>query len=745
MSKELDLELQGDARIVIARDAAGVPHVRASYDTDLLRGMGYCHAVDRGIAMRLVKAIGWGRATEWLRDDDELFQVDVAMRRLGLFRDADAEVDRIPEAQRVLLMAYVDGVSRGFSASGLPYELRLLGFVDSPWTAADCIVLSRLIAWIGLAQSQGEMERLLVEMVQAGLPRALLDALYQGQIEDLDPWLLRRVQLGQRVVPSGLRWQSPLASAIASNNWVVSGNKTASGKPMLANDPHLEVNRLPAVWAEICLEGPDVYALGASMPGLPAILVGRNRHVAWGVTYAFVDGVDSWIEDCKDGAYRRVANGRERWLSFRERRETIHRKRKGPVEITVFENDHGVLDGDPRVPGMYLATRWASAEGTGAASLAVSLSLLRIRETSAALRVLAHVETAWSWVAAGEDGHIGFQMSGRLPRRPEGRTGLVPLPGWDPHNDWQGFQPADRLPWLLDPAEGCFATANNDLNAYGKSRPSNLTMGSWRADRILEALKARDDWTVEAMRTLQLDVVSPHALAWLELLRPHLPETPAGRALAAWDGRYDVTRTEPTSFERVWREVLREVFGNWLPAAVLEHLIGETAIVADFYDSFDRILRDPASPWYGDRKQADVLRAAAARGLAEPAPAWGQLNQIKMRHLLFGDKLPGWAGFDKGPFPLAGGRASIRQGQVFRSGGRTTSFAPSIRFIADLAEPGAHTALPGGPSDRRHSRWYVSDLQRWLDGGLKVLAPGREPPPEPPPEPAPGTGRNGEP
>lgn len=731
MGAELDLTLNGDAEIRIARDEFGVPHVRASFDTDLLRGLGYCHAVDRGIAMRVTKAIGWGRATEWIADTDELYAVDVAMRRIGLYGDLEQELERVPPTQRLLLDAYVDGVNRGFAANGLPWELRIAGFVDTPWTAADCLLLMRLIAWVGLAQSQGEMERLLVEMVQAGVPRGHLDALFGGQLEDLDTWLLRRVKLGERVIPPGVRWPAAVPTAIASNNWVIAGSKTASGKPILANDPHLDVARLPAVWYEAVLEGPDVRALGATMPGIPAILVGRNDDIAWGVTYAFMDGVDSWVEDCKEGAYRRVDNGRERWLSFRVREETIRRRKRGPQTIRIYQNPHGVLDGDPNEPGMYLATRWAPAEKSGAASLTIALSLLRAREAPAAMRLLGHLETAWSWVVADTEGHIGFQMSGRLPVRPSGRSGLVPLAGWDPHSDWQGVVPADRLPWILDPPEGYFATANNDLNAYGKSRPINLAMGPWRAERIAEALAARDDWTVEAVRELQLDLHSLHAEAYLRILRDVLPDTPGGRVLRTWDGGYTPESRAPTWFERFWRGLLREVFWGYLGDEVIERLLGETAIVADFYDCFDRVLLAPESPWYGDRSQRDVFRAVAARTLVGDVRTWGEENRITMRHLVLGGKLPGLFGFDHGPITLPGGRASIRQGQVFRSGGRDTCFGPSVRFVVDLAEEGAHTALPGGPSDRRFSKHYLSDVERWKKGALKHLRPGPHVPPLP--------------
>jgi penicillin G amidase len=729
MGRELDLTLQGDDVLSIARDENGVPHVRAVFDTDLLRGMGYCHAVDRGIALRVTKAIAWGRATEWLSDTDELFGIDCAMRRLGLYVDAEEEVAKMPAAQRALLDAYVDGVNRGMEATGVPWELRSVGFVETPYTGADCVLLTRLMAWAGLAQSQGEMERLLIEMVQAGVPRGHLDGLFGGHLEDLDPWLLRRVTLGERVVPMGTRWVSAIPTAVASNNWVIAGDRTASGKPILANDPHLDVARLPAVWYEIVLEGPDNRAMGATMPGLPAILVGRNDTMAWGVTYAFMDSVDSWIEECKEGAYRRFDNGRERWLSFRVRDEVISRRKKGKQRLAVYSNDHGVLDGDPQVPGFYLTTRWASAEKTGAISLTVMLSLLRVSDTASALRLLGHIETAWSFVAADQDGHIGFQMSGKMPKRPSGRNGMVPLPGWDPNNDWSGFIGSDRLPWLLDPPEGYFVTANQDLNAYGKSRPINLAMGAWRADRIANLLGERRDWTIESVRKLQLDLHSDHAMTYLERLRPLLPPKGSGAdALRSWDGAYDPALTAPTYFERFWRALLVEVFSSWLGPAVLAHLLDETAIVADFYDGFDRCLLDPQSPWYGDRKIDEVWRDVAdktlGKGGAGKAAAWGKHNRIVQRHLLFGGKLPAFLGFDVGPIELPGGRASINQGQVFRSGGRDTCFAPSYRFVADLADADAWSSLPGGPSDRRLSKWYLSELPRWRAGALKRLKPG---------------------
>jgi penicillin amidase len=547
-------------------------------------------------------------------------------------------------------------------ARRVPWELRLLGHRPEPWTPADSVLVARVGGYVSLAQTQGDMERLLVELVQAGVPRAHLDELFPGLLGDLDAELVERVTLGERIVPPEVRWSPALPRAIASNNWVVAGRKTASGHALLANDPHLEVNRLPAVWYEVVLELGPRFCIGATMPGLPGPLLGRTNDLAWGATYTFMDGVDSWVEECRDGAFRRTLEGHDAWVPFRVRTEVIRRKGGADVTVTFHENDHGVLDGDPAAPGLYLATRWASA-GTGARSLAAMLGMLHAPDVATGMDILGRIETAWNWVLADRQGSIGYQMSGRMPLRAQGRSGLVPLPGWDPGNDWRGFvEPAD-LPRALNPACGFIVTANDDLNHLGRAHPINLPMGAHRAERIAGLLAARDDWTVAATRAMQLDVASPHAARFMEVLRPLLPDTRAGRILRDWDLGYDLASEGASLFERFYRALVVEVFGAVCGPDVVRFLVEETPILADFYANFDGVLLRPASVWYGEAGRDAVWRRVAARSVAEPVRPWGEQQRLVMRHLLLGGRLPAWLGFDRGPIALAGGRGTIRQGQ----------------------------------------------------------------------------------
>ena len=311
-------QLDGDGAIAISRDAHGVPHIRADYETDLYRGLGWCHGTDRAMQLVLVQTLAAGRACERLADNDEMLDVDRFFRRMDFGRGADAELDKLPAAERTCIDAYIDGVNRALATS-IPWELRAVGVKSATYTAADAIALSRLIAYVSLAQSQGDMERLLVQMVQGGVPRGHLEGLFPGSRGDLDPYLIRKVKVGEPLVPDAVRWLAGVPHTIGSNNWVISGTKTASGRAMLANDPHLEVNRLPSVWYEVVLEQGDKYFVGATMPGLPAAIIGRTRDLAWGVTYAFMDATDSWIEDCKDGCRKRFIDGEDRWVPFEVR------------------------------------------------------------------------------------------------------------------------------------------------------------------------------------------------------------------------------------------------------------------------------------------------------------------------------------------------------------------------------------------------------------------------------------------
>lgn len=705
------MKLLARDEINIERIDGGIPLITARNESDQYYGLGYCHARDRGMQLVLMKILGKGTASQHLAGTDEMLEIDTFFRRMNWHHNLAEEIAKLSESENELLQAYCDGINAGF-ARHKPWEFKtLLGYKDFNWTKEDTILLSRMTGYLTLAQSQGEIERLFVQMVQQGVNTQLLNELFPDILGDFDESVLKQVKLGDKIVPDAVKWNVAGSAFMASNNWVVSGNKSASGKPLLANDPHLEINRLPAVWYEAACRTGTEYTHGATMPGLPFFIIGRNNCLSWGVTYAFMDAHDSWIEKCKDGKY--LKDGQ--WHSFRVRNETIQRKKGQPVTVTFYENGHGVLDGDPSSDGYYLSTNW-SGEKSGARSLKAGFALSRARSVESGMVIAGNIESAFSWIFADTDGNIGFQMSGLMPKRKAGNTGFAPMNGWDSGNDWQGFHAIEDLPRVFNPESGFIVTANNDLNHLGKVAPINIPMGPYRADRIAQLLQSKNDHSAADFCKMQYDTYSLQAEQFMEIIRPLLPDTEAGNLLKNWDLCYAVDSKGAFVFEMIYRSLLHQVFGSVLGQSLVDFLQNETGVFIDFYMNFDGILLADDSSWFQGKSRDEIYKEAIGTALEMAIREWGEINQITLSHIVLGGKFPRFFGFDKGPFPLAGGRASIHQGQVYRSAGRQTSFAPSFRIVTDMAEKMLLTNFAGGVSDRRFSKLYNNDFSNWMKG-----------------------------
>ena len=405
------------------------------------------------------------------------------------------------------------------------------------------------------------------------------------------------------------------------------------------------------------------------------------------------------------------------------REETILRKKKEPVTIVFYENDHGVLEGDPSgsEERMLLATKW-TGQDAGAESVNALAGMWSVNTVEEAMEILGPATISFNWVFADADGSIGFQMSGKAPKRRPGVSGFVPLPGWLPENDWQGMVAPEDLPRALNPKSGSIVTSNQDLNSLGNADVINMPMAPYRVNRVEQLLSERALLSAEEMNQIQGDLYSLEAEAFMKILTSLLPDTEAGRTLAAWDCRYDLESQGAYLFERFYDALRTEVFGrNGFGENAEIFLARQTGIYADFYLNFNRILLSDHSAWFAGDSREELYRRIAAEALDGTILTWGETRKVTMSHIIFGGQLPRFLGFDRGPIVLPGGRATINQGQIYRSAGRTTTFAPSLRFATDMGTNELHSNSSGGPSDRRFSRWYVSEMKRWMDNDYKTL------------------------
>jgi penicillin amidase len=298
----------------------------------------------------------------------------------------------------------------------------------------------------------------------------------------------------------------------------------------------------------------------------------------------------------------------------------------------------------------------------------------------------------------------------------------LPTPGWDASFDPDGFVHPDKMPRAYNPPQGFVATANEDLNHLGQANLINLPMGAYRADRIKALLQNAEKVSVTDMQTMHFDLFSIQAERFMKIIRPLLPDTKNGRILKDWDLTYHADSQGAMLFESVYSALINTVFGdNGLGRDVVDYITKETGMFNDYYANLDNILLQDTSAWFNGQDRDTLFKAAITEGLQVTVRPYGETRQMVMAHLLFGGQLPRWMGFDYGPIALPGSRATIMQGQIFKSAGRITTFSPSYRLIADMDTSKLHTTLAGGPSDRRFSKWYTSDIENWVAGKYKVL------------------------
>ena len=715
------------ARVELSRTSDGVMRLRADDDLGLARGLGFAHAHDRMVQMMVVRLAGQGRLCECLISDNDALAIDVFTRGMGLRREAEKEVGRLGTDARLLAEAYAEGVNSYLEGRRRPLELALVRYRPEPWTIADILLTIKLMSYFGLAQSQQDMEKYLIQALGAGVSAAKLKLLVAPHLDGLDDGVVEKLgelRFVQPQLPDPVRFLAAAPTVMASNNWAVAGSRTSSGRPIQCNDPHLECNRLPAVWYETVMHTGDDYRLGATMPGIPGLIMGRTGRLSFGFTYGFMDMVDYFLEDCRDGACRRGDD----YLPIEVRTETIRRKGEEPVRITIRENDLGVLEADPFAAelsdGFYLTRAWSAHRGGAARSLEALAQLPDAKTVPEAQVVVREVTISCNWLLADREGNIGYQQSGLLPDRRH--SGLYPVPAWDERWHWRGLVPSERLHSVLNPSKGFLATANDDHNPPGGPLVINLPMGAYRADRIRELLSENTSCTKDDMEQIQTDLYSLQGERFMAILRPLLPTTFAGRMLAGWDLQYDASSRGATLFETVYHALLREVFGKGLfGETAWDATVASTAILADYYHLFDNVLLGDDLSWFGMEGRQRLFSRVLEEVLTDvdlgAITPWGRRQQMVMKNIFFEGRLPLWMGFDHGPIELQGNRATIVQGGIFTSHDRQTTFTPSWRFITDLGDDSARTALAGGPSGRRFSRWYTTDVKRWLEGRYKTL------------------------
>jgi len=705
------------APVDVRFDRRGIPHVRSVLEVDAWRALGFVHASDRLFQMELRRRAAAGRLSELF--GAAAVPMDREARVNGYAARARRDWETVSEKERAALTAYAEGVNAFLADHALPLEWKALPAAPEPWTPIDSLAFGRLMQ-DGLSLAD-QSERSAFDDARArGLEAAvaLNDAAESGATA-----VAPEVAAFLAALPRSDRAAKyPEESAPAgSNAWALTGTRTASGRPLLAGDPHLAAER-PGVWYAAHVTSADgLDAIGLTLPGLPGILIGHNGRVAWSLTMHQADDCDSFLEqvDWNAGTYRRG----DAWLPLTRSKETIHVKGGPDVEVDLAVTMHGPLVevGDAGA-GWAIARAFAPAELPQ--GLRAFLDAARAQDGAELLQAWSHysgpsVNVCWAEV----QGAVGLKVAGAIPRRGAG-DGRFPAPGWIPDYDWKGMLPAESLPAIAEPKEGLVATANDDWSGAGVTLPyPGVFSEGDRAGRARQLGSALGRATVADMRTMQNDVYSPYAARVVAALRElRFADPRAAKAagiLTRWDGR--ALAHGPARLFFAFMKEARKGAGTptmRITWAMLDRMI-EGKAAQSFWD-------DPATP--RTERRGERLEAALVAALdtveKEDGPdpnqwSWGRTHRIVYRHafaaalpaavsrwITYGPvALPGeWHTLDVAGFPLRGDRYDVRE-------------IPSARLIVDLAQPDAsRLVLPLGQSGQLFDRHGHDQLAAWSSG-----------------------------
>jgi penicillin G amidase len=735
------IELEGlHGQVLVRRDRWGVPHIEAGDREDLYFAQGFCHAQDRLWQLDFYRRVVRGRVAEMAGPD--ALPVDRLMRTLGIRRVAEREEAALEPELRALLERFCEGVNAGAAAAAAPpFEMRLLRLSFEPWRPADILSLGKLLAF-GLS-TNWERELLRADMLRELGPEltARLDPTYPAG----NPIVAQQAWSGDGAaivaqIDTVRRAMGLAAEASGSNNWAVSGERSVTGSPLIAGDPHLPPS-MPGIWYEAELRQGGRFVRGASMPGMPGIYMGQNNDVCWTFTNVMADTQDLFVERVEGETYL----FEDEWRPLQTVREEIAvRGRSEPELLDVRITHHGpivneALGADAAEP---LALSWQTlAEPTAFPGM---FELLEIESGPQLVdRLKGHTSPASNLIWADRDGSIGYKLIGRLPLRRGGCPDL-PKPGWSGEFEWDGTVPYEELPEVVDPESGFLVTANNRI--VGDDYPHHITsewLDGFRARRIEQLLGERERHDLESFEAMQTDNLSLPGLEAARRLGRLSPrgqrERSAIERLRSWDGRLDRETIAGTIYQafllRLGREFARAAIGDrdlcerWLDRAdngFTPHITSpwrwHSHLMKLWEEGDERLI---GRPW------DDLVLESLAGALDDlgdrfgPDPEawrWGHVHEMEFPHPL-GDANPLLHHLLNRRLRAGGAQETVSQIAYDPNNPYKAVWAPSWRMVADPADPDrSRWQMFTGQSGHPASPHY-DDLQAdWLEGRTQPMS-----------------------
>nr|ADI22130.1 protein related to penicillin acylase [uncultured myxobacterium HF0200_19H16] len=691
-----------------SQDAQGTPTVWADSAGKAFWGMGWVHGMYRPLQSLMLLYAGQGELSKRILPRSDLIEIDALVHRLDIPLHGHRSAHRLPELEEGWLNSYLKGLHCGLEKGIKQVDCRMLGLTIP--TLNPGVLLSSLMVsgFLGLAQSQERMERALVEAVKQGADCRLLETMFAPFLEGWEP---QSYQSLNSYPDWGLSSRS-FGRGGGSNAWAVDGSRTQSGRPILCGDPHLQINQLPALFLEIRVRVGNEYWLGASIPGIPGIAVGRNSSLAWSGTFGVADNSDFFVETV-EGSHVLRGDSTEQ---IKERHVSIERRGQSGKPIIFRETTRGVLESFAGGTKKVLANRWASNYRPDEGMCAF-IRLPFCNSVGDATSVLEKAHTlSLHFVLADKAGEIGYCQLGSIPKRSNGWSGLFPVSANGPYQ-WDGLYCGDSLP-RTQGANGIVVSANEGRLASDGGILSTFAQPSYRYNRITELLLASEKHSYQTMARIQLDTISIQAKRFVSHLFSFIPSGPIREALASWDFSYDPNSRGSHPFQLLYQAALSvaadDLGGEWMHG-----MIRNTELAHWWCNGFDRLLLGD-SFWNAERV-ARLQQRLSHLNTVELL-RWGSARQFKMPHLVFGG-LPESFGFDEKAAPLPGSIGTVCQGAVIPSENGDVILGPAYRMICDFGEDGMLSSMPGGIEGSRFSPTYKKWIAPWRNGEFHRLEP----------------------
>ncbi|MCU0643570.1 MAG: penicillin acylase family protein [bacterium] len=732
-----------NSSVQVYRDSYGVPHLFAKTEDDLFFAMGFVVSQDRLWQMDINRRAATGTLSEIFGAPTLAY--DKLIRTIGLPEIANQLIENLsPESKRIIT-AYTAGVNAflDIHKKHLPTEFIVMKYEPQPWDISHSLAFQRLIAW-GLEMAWrvdpvfGELNgRVGNQKMSELLP------VYPNNA----PTIVDQLFLDWRKVQKTFAcfnddsFSLPgfFSAGTGSNSWVVSGKRSVTGKPILANDPHLAF-QAPSLWYQVHLNAPGIDCYGVCLPGVPGIVIGHNQAIAWGLTNVMADGCDFFIESFNlNNPDQYLYQGK--WQQLQKREEIITVKDQAPDTLIVRSTDHGPIISDLH-PALRDTSKAITMKWSGriiSDEMLANYKIIKAKNWDQFLDGLQYFSVPpQNYVYADTMGNIGYYCTGLIPVRNSG-NGLIPQPGWNDRSEWRSRIPFNALPHLFNPPENHIITANNKIT--DDRYPyfiSTYWEPSYRAERIKQLLLKKERLAISDFKTIQMDKFSKHA----EFLLPNILENLSQfddstklkkyftHSLKTWDLNLNQQSAGAAIFEIFLTKLFKNIFQDEMGDTLFQNFIALPNIPIRIAD---QLIRRGSSDWFDNiatpdtvetKDQILLLSLEQTYHYLESSFAdsvynwqWGNLHQLTFEHPL-GKVKPLDKLFNIGPFPVGGSYTSVNNaGYFLDKNDFHVNVGPSMRQIIDLSNiNNSLSVITTGQSGHPLSKHYKDQAPLWLSG-----------------------------